>query len=78
MNNFFIFKFFNELQIGDVFKFSPIIDNDIPNKFYTVYQKNETTTKFNATYGKELNQKELLNDTKREVMIYTNRKKNRL
>lgn len=73
--NYFNFSFFDELQVGDVFKFCPIIDNDIPNKFYTVYQKDETITKFNATYGRELNKMEFANNTSREVMIFPNRKR---
>lgn len=73
--DFFNFGFFDELQVGDVFKFSPIIDNDIPSKFYTVYHKDENTTKFNATYCKELNRMEFANDTPREIMIFPNRKR---
>ena len=73
--NFFKFSFFDDLKLNDVFKFSPNIDKDIPSKFYTVYYKDETTTKFNATYGKELNRMEFANDTPREIMIFPNRKK---
>lgn len=73
--DYFQFKWFDELQIGDVFKFSPIIDSDIPSKFYTVYQKDKGTTKFNSTYHKDLNRMEFANDTPREVMIFPNRKK---
>ena len=73
--DYFQFKWFDELQVGDVFKFSLIIDNDIPTKFYTVYQKDENKTRFNATYGKELNRMEFANDLHREVMIFPYRKK---
>ncbi len=72
--NFFNFKFFDELQVGDVFKFSPVIDSDIPRRFYTVYEKNEYTTKFNTTYGKCLYQNEFDNNIHKEVMIFPNRK----
>ncbi len=72
--DYFQFKWFDELQVGDVFKFSPIIDNDIPTKFYTVYQKDENKTRFNATYGKELNRMEFANDLDREIMIFPYRK----
>lgn len=74
MKNYFEFKSFDELQTGDVFKFSPILDNDIPSKFYTVYHKNETHTKINSTYGKLLNRFEYENNINREVMIFPNRK----
>ena len=73
--NFFKFSFFDDLKLNDVFKFSPNIDKDIPSKFFTVYQKNEKTTKFNAKYGKDLSNMELPNDAPREIMIFPNRKK---
>jgi len=73
--NYFNFRFFDELQVGDVFKFSPILDDDIPSKFYTVYQKNEIITRFNSTYGKNLSRMEFPNDTPREIMIFPNRKR---
>lgn len=73
--DYFNFRFFDELQVGDVFKFSPLIDNDIASKFYTVYHKDENTTKFNDTYGKELNRMELVNNSRREIMIFPNRKR---
>lgn len=70
----FQFKWFDELQVGDVFKFCPIIDSDIPTrKFYTVYYKDELITKINSTYGKELHTIELANNTHREIMVYPNR-----
>lgn len=74
--DFFFFGHFNELKVGDVFKFPQNLYNDIPSKFYTVYQKDENTTKINATYGKLLNRLELENDTPIEVMIFQNRKIN--
>lgn len=72
--DYFIFSFFEKLEVGDTFKFSKSIEDNIQNKFYTVYKKNRTTTKFNATYGKTLNRMELPNETQKEVMIYPNRK----
>ena len=71
--NFFKFSYFDELKTGDVFKFSPIIDNDIPSKFYTVYAKDESTTKINSTYGKTILRLEYMNDLNKEVMIFPNR-----
>jgi hypothetical protein len=71
--NYFKFSFFEELKEGDVFKFSPVMDNDIPSKFYTVYKKTDTITKINATYGKVLNRMEFNNNLPREVMIFVNR-----
>ena len=73
--DYFIFGLFSDLQVGDVFKFSPIIDSDIPNRFFTAYQKDADITKINTTYGKELNRMEFPNDTQKEVMIYPNRRK---
>lgn len=71
--NFFTFKLFEELVVGDVFKFSPTLDNDIPKKFYTVYFKDNVTTKINATYGKDLNKMEIPNSVTREVMVFPGR-----
>jgi hypothetical protein len=73
--DFFQFKWFNELQVGDVFKFCPVIDSEIPNKFFTAFFKDDKNTKFNATYGKELNTTEFSNETKKEIMIFPNRKR---
>lgn len=75
--DFFQFRWFEELSIGDVFKFCPtIIDSDIPSKlFFTVYSKDEVNTKFNATYGRELHKMELANNTPREIMVFPNRKR---
>jgi hypothetical protein len=73
--DFFQFRWFDDLKTGDVFKFCPIIDSDIPSKFFTVFAKDELNTKFNSTYGKELNTTEFANDTPREVMIFPNRKR---
>jgi hypothetical protein len=73
--NFFTFKWFDDLKVGDTFKFCPTIDSDIPSKFFTVYYKDEFITKFNSTYGKELNKMEFLNDTHKEIMLFPNRKK---
>ena len=39
--DFFNFKWFDELQVGDVFKFCPITDSDIPSKFFTAFAKDE-------------------------------------
>lgn len=75
MKNFYIFKYFEDLNVGDVFKFSFVIDDNMHNKFYTVYEKNEINTKFNSTYGKELNRMELSNNYIREIMIFPYRKK---
>ena len=75
MKNYFMFDFFDSLNIGDVFKFSPFIDNDIPSRFYTVYSKDESTTKINATYGKNLYKQEYVNSLPREIMIFPNRRK---
>lgn len=71
--NSFEFKWFNDLKTGNKFKFSPIIDSDVPSKFFTVIKKNDTHTKFAETYGKMGNVREFANDTPREVMIFTNR-----
>ena len=77
------FMFFNELQIGDVFKFSPVDAGlytnvaalfDMPNIFFTVYQKDENNTKINSTYGK-LHKMELANDTEIKVMVFPNKKR---
>ena len=73
--DFFQFKSFDELQVGDVFKFCPLIDSDVPSKFFTAFAKNEISTKFNSTYGKELHTMEFSNNTPREVMIFPNRKR---
>ena len=72
--DFFQFKWFDELQVGDVFKLCPIIDSDIPSKFFTAFKKDEVNTKFNATYGKELHTMEFANNTPIEIMIFPNRK----
>ena len=73
--DFFQFKWFDELQVGDVFKFCPIIEPDLPSKFYTAFKKDEVKTTINSTYGKELHTIELANDTPRVIMIFPNRKK---
>lgn len=73
--DFFQFKWFDELQVGDVFKFCPIIDSDIPKKFFTAFAKDGVNTKFNATYGKELHTMEVLNNTPKEIMLFPNRKR---
>jgi hypothetical protein len=73
--DYFKFASFEDLQVGDVFKFSPIIDNDIPSKYYTAFVKDELNTTFNSTYGKELNTSKFPNNTPREIMIFPNRKK---
>ena len=74
-NDFFQFRWFNELQIGDVFKFCRVIDSEFPNIFFTVINKNEYKTKINSTYGKELHVMELPNKTHNEVMIFPNKKR---
>jgi hypothetical protein len=74
-NSYFQFKWFDELQKGDVFKFSPILDNDIPSKYYTVSEKDNITTKIGATYGHALDRREYRNDLHREVMIFPNKKR---
>lgn len=71
----FTFDFFENLSIGDVFKFSPIIDNDYPSKFYTVFYKDELITKINSTYGKRILRFEFSNTMQREVMIFPKRKR---
>jgi hypothetical protein len=71
---YFQFKWFSDLQVGDVFKFCTIIDNDIPSIFYTAYAKDDINTKFSATYGRNLHRKNFANDTPREIMIFPNRK----
>ena len=58
--DFFQFRWFEELQVGDVFKFCPVIDSDIPSKFFTAFAKDGVNTKFNATYGKELHTMEFV------------------
>jgi hypothetical protein len=73
--DFFQFKWFDELQVGDVFKFCPIIDSDIPSIFFTAFAKDEVNTKINATYGKELHRMDFANNTSREIMIFPNRKR---
>jgi hypothetical protein len=73
--NYFQFKLFEELRVGEVFKFSPIIDLDLPDVFYTVFAKNELNTLFNSTYGKQLNTMIFSNNSPREVMVYPYRKK---
>lgn len=73
MKNAFVFSSFDKLQVGDVFKFSPIIDEDIPSRFYTVYKKNEVLTFFNSTYGKKIYSNELKNSLNSEVMIFEER-----
>ena len=76
IKNTFKFKWFDELQVGDVFKFCPILDDDIPSKFFTVFAKDDVNTKFNATYGKDLHTMEFANGINREIMIFPNRKRN--
>ena len=73
--NYFIFSYFHELKVGDVFKFSPVIDGSSTSKFYSVYQKDDSVTKINATYGKSLDRMEFANDTLMEVMIFPNRQR---
>lgn len=73
--NSFSFDFFENLSIGDVFKFCPIIDNDYPSKFYTVFYKDELITKVNSTYGKRILRFEFSNEMEREVMIFPLRKR---
>lgn len=73
--NHFQFNYFDELSKGDVFKFSPVLDSDIPSKFFTVIEKNEVNTKFAETYGKEYNVRQFANETPKEIMIFPNRKR---
>lgn len=73
--DFFQFKYFDELQVGDVFKFCTVIDSDVPSRFFTVFAKDGTSTKINSTYGKELHKMEFPNDAPREIMVFPNRKK---
>lgn len=78
-NDFFKFRFFNELNVGDVFKFSPIIDNDdLPSRFYTVYYKDELITKINSSYGKKIISRAFQNQESenREVMVFPERNRN--
>ena len=72
---FYEFAYFDELQIGDVFKFSPILDSEIPSTFFTVYAKDEKSTKASSTYGKKINWIELSNNIGREVLIYPGKKR---
>jgi len=77
--DFFKFRFFDELNVGDVFKFSPIIDNDdLPSVFYTVFYKDNLTTKINSTYGKKLMRFDFQNQElkNREVMVFPERNRN--
>lgn len=70
----FIFTYFSQLKKGDTFKFSKIIDDDIPSNLYTVYYKDDKITKINSTYGKNLLKFEFSDIYQREVMLYPNRK----
>ena len=73
--NMFKFAYFEDLKQGDVFKFSPIIDSEIPSIFFTAYYKDENTTKFDSTYGKIIYRNEFKNDIDKEIMIFINRRK---
>lgn len=73
--NHFTFTYFSELKVGDTFKFSKVIEDDIPFLFYTVYYKDKKITKINSTYGKTLLKFEFSDLFQREVMLYHNRKK---
>ena len=72
--NYFVFGYFDQLQVGDVFKFSQILDDDMPNSFFTVYYKDDEFTKINSTYGK-LDRKVIPSNSIREVMIFESRKR---
>ena len=74
-SNYFEFGFLEDLQIGDVFKFSPTIDSEIPSKFYSVYAKESGTIKINSTYGKSIDRKEFPITHYKEVMIFPERKR---
>jgi hypothetical protein len=69
--HFFKFAWFEELQIGEVFKFSP------DSVFYSVIKKNEVTTTFQTLYGKLINQT-FRNDVcyNKEVLIFPDRQRN--
>lgn len=75
IKNCFIFRFFNELQIGDVFKFSSVYDSDIPNKFYTVISKDELNTKIQNTYGNVIQTIKINRNSIKETMVYPYRKR---
>jgi|VirMetMinimDraft_7_1064189.scaffolds.fasta_scaffold505067_2 hypothetical protein len=74
--NYFTFKFFNELEKGDVFKFEKILDNDIHSIFFTVYFKDDITTKINSTYGKKILRFEYPNNKQSNVIVFPYRKRN--
>ena len=71
--HFFKFAWFDELIIGDVFKFSPMNKDDEPSRFYTVYFKDESITKINSSYGNQLIRREFKNELSREVLLFPNR-----
>lgn len=71
--NQFTFNSFYELKQGDVFKFEKIFDSDMHSVFFTVYYKDENTTKINSTYGKKIVRFEYPNSLPRGIMIFKNR-----
>jgi hypothetical protein len=74
--NFFKFRFFDELEIGDVFKFCPAIDSKINiSTFFTVLNKTETTTTIQTTFGK-VTARQINNNTITEIMVFPDRKRN--
>jgi len=66
---YFKFNWFDDLQIGDVFKFSP------ESAFYTVIMKDESNTTFQKTFGKLYTQVFPNDISNKEVMIYPDRKR---
>lgn len=73
--NYFIFRYFDDLKVGDVFKFSPLLDDDIPSCFFTVYNIAGETVSINSTYGKKIVRFDYPTNLNREVMIFPDRKR---
>lgn len=69
--NYFQFRFTDELTKGDVFKFT-----DSNDTFYTVIKVDVEAIHVQRTYGKLIGNITILNDNKREVMVFPDRKRN--
>jgi hypothetical protein len=67
---YFQFRFVDELTKGDVFRFTT--SND---RFYTVLELGKEEVKVQTTYGDLMNLT-ILNDYKREVMVFPAKKRN--
>lgn len=68
------FQQFCDLNVGDVFKFSPIESNEIPSRFFAAFEKDTKATRVRAIYGPDYTM-ELANNVSREVMVFPARRK---